>query len=379
MVNGITYPYIKLQIGKGFCGFFCFMFLGKEFKEEIMNRIITLWLILVVSKSFGQSPEPVQIEWNGKMYWRYESVINESYNGPFNYDYGIEMIREFPKDGDWISFYEDDSSKVASVFKVKRGFLDGFSVQYYLNGQKLSEYEFLSGVENGCTRHWSREGVLTYTGCFVIDSSMQYSHMEGEFMSWDSEGNLMYCTNYKGDRLHGKQMSFYKNGQVKEEVVFVEGEKDSIFTMYYPNGQIFKQLEYRRGVFVDSVYKEFYPNGILSGEGQKVDNMRYGKWVFYYEDGEKFAEGEYVIDVLLGHHTGDYDLFASKRGEWKYWYPNGYLKFIATYTNESRKEDWQFFNEFGRSIPFEEFIDSGAVIDDFYYFPGIFKDNSVWE
>lgn len=56
----------------------------------------------------------------------------------------------------------------------------------------------------------------------------------------------------------------------------------------------------------------FYQNGQKQKEGSLHLNKKLGAWIFYYENGQKKAEGFYEDD--------------DKIGEWKYWNEDGSLK-----------------------------------------------------
>ena len=118
-------------------------------------------------KLAAQPVEPIQVEWNEKLYWKYESVDQHN-NTPFKFNYQYDSAGqylywkyEFTRDGDWISFYKEDSTKVASIFHVKDSLLNGLSTQFYLSGKIQSEFEFYNRENNGFVRYWNEAGKLT--------------------------------------------------------------------------------------------------------------------------------------------------------------------------------------------------------------------------
>lgn len=194
----------------------------------------TVILILITVRLIGQliPVEPIQVEWKGERYWKYQSVDQHN-NTPFKFNYQYDSlgqylgwVYEFPRDGEWISFFNKDSTKVASIFHVKDSLLNGKSIQYHLNGQKESEFEFYNRQEIGYTRYWNKEGSLISEEQYEYKD---YGHFQasirvGEWKKWDDEGNLIRIINFQDDELHGQQLEFYINGQIKLEEFYISGE-----------------------------------------------------------------------------------------------------------------------------------------------------------
>lgn len=352
-----------------------------------MKKITVAILILITFKLVGQPVEPIQVEWNGKKYWKYESVDQEN-NTPykFNYQYDssgqyLGWIYEFPRDGEWINFFKEDSTKVASIFNVRDSILNGKSIQYHLSGKVHSEYEFYNRRQVGYVRYWNKEGILAIEHQYKYKDYgyFQSSVRVGEWRDWDDEGNLIRVNRFQDNELHGKQLEFYENGQIKVEEFFDNGERDSILTEYHPNGQIFRQIKYRKGEIIENNPTfEYHPNGQVSGKGNLNQGRKEGLWRYFYDNGEKESEGKYGTYVYPHEHGDIY--FYHKQGVWEYWFPNGKLKAIGTYDDSQiqdlnleddwqiglgvRKEDWKYYDEQGVEISHKEFIKRGFKIID---------------
>ncbi|MBK7243873.1 MAG: hypothetical protein IPH98_08435 [Saprospiraceae bacterium] len=352
-----------------------------------MKKITTLIFILLTIKLVAQPVEPIQVEWNGKLYWKYESVDKHN-NTPFKFNYQYDStgqylgwILEFPREGEWINFYREDSIKVASIFHIKDSLLNGRSTQFHFSGRKQSEYEFYNREENGYVRYWNEEGILTLEHQYEYKD---YGHFQssirvGEWRDWDDQGKLIRVNNFDNDELHGKQIEFYETGQVKIEEFYINGQRDSTLTEYHSNGQIFKQVRYRKGEFIEKNPNiEYHPNGKKRGKGNLEEGRKIGTWTYYYENGQKESEGKYGIYTYEREHGDLY--FYHKQGMWKYYYPNGTLKAYGTYDNIQiqdidfgdipqkglgiRKDDWRYFDENGEAISFQEFDRKGLKIKD---------------
>lgn len=329
----------------------------------------TFFFFLISIFSFSQVAEPTKVVYNDVEYWKYDSV-DEANNTPytfyFMYDIKGQYLGwkyEFPKDGFWISFYKEDSTKVASIFEVNRGLKNGISTQFFLNGKKASEFLFRDNEEIGFVRYWNELGILE-SECFHNDNHK----LEGECKKWNEEGILIESYNYKNGLLNGKQSDFHENGNIKSEEFYLNGKENGIFRFYYPNGQLYKKMIFENGVCVDeNVSFEYNTNGTIRAKGSLKNEKKHGYWKYYYENGNIQGEGNYGI-FLLPHSHG-YELHIVKVGKWKYYYPNGILKSKGSYFSEKetnklnsdkgsmldysvKKNNWIYFDEKGNKIDF---------------------------
>jgi len=87
-------------------------------------------------------------------------------------------------------------------------------INYWENGQKLSEIQYLNGKREGSCKYWHKTGQLMSSGI------------------------------YKNGKLCGPFISYYENGQIESHGIFKYTEfgsysrKDGVWKYYYDNGQI---------------------------------------------------------------------------------------------------------------------------------------------
>ena len=314
--------------------------------------------------------------------------IRDSNNTPYKFNYQYDSTGqylgwkyEFTREGEWISFYKEDSTKVASIFHVKDSLLNGLSTQFYLSGKIQSEFEFYNRENNGFVRYWNEAGKLTLEHQYEY---RDYGHYQssiriGTWRDWDDNGNLIKLRQFENNELHGSQLEFYENGQIKVEEFYKTGERDSTLTKYHSNGQIFKQIRFIQGEFIkENPNYEYHPNGGISGKGNLEQERKEGLWKYYFENGARESEGNYGTYVY-DHDHGDI-IFYHKQGQWKYWHLNGEFKAIGTYNDVQiqdvnfggdpntglgvRSDDWKYYNEQGIEITHEIFIKRGFSIND---------------
>jgi antitoxin component YwqK of YwqJK toxin-antitoxin module len=334
----------------------------------------------------SQPVEPMQIEYFGVKYWKYESVDTMN-NTPFKFYYMYDLNGqylgwqyEFPKDGKWINFYKEDSLKVASIFEIKNALLSGKSVQYYIEGNKQSEYDFLEREQNGFVRYWNKAGTLTLEHEYEIKD---FGHFKsavrvGVWKEWDENGKLIKLQNFTDNELNGVQLEYHENGKIKVEEFYKNGLRDSLLTVYHSNGQIKARTEYQNGVFVPhNPHREFYQSGRISGSGDLTEGRKIGIWAYFYENGNKESEGNYGT-YTYNHEHGDF-YFSVKIGFWRYWYESGKIKAEGRYEGEEiedmtfssdaqaakaiRKSDWRYFDANGKETTLSNFEKEESIND----------------
>lgn len=107
-------------------------------------------------------------------------------------------------------------------------------------------------------------------------------------------------------------VSYYKSGKKKEEGYFKYGIKCGKWVEWYESGQ-------RKSV------KYYDQNGLLNG-----------KWTYWYETGQKWN--------TLVYKDGEIN------GKWTYWYKNGRKWHELTYANGEVEGKWIFWYKNGKVI-----------------------------
>lgn len=90
-----------------------------------------------------------------------------------------------------------------------------------------------------------------------------------------------------------------------------------------------KKFTTKQGRFV-----YYYENGNKQSEGDYVNDKREGRWVFWFENGNKKSEGRVVAENL--------------DGSWVYWYESGEKKAEGNYIRSNKDGDWQYWYKNGR-------------------------------
>lgn len=189
---------------------------------------------------------------------------------------------------------------------------DGYNVFFYPNGQKSSEGYMRDGQPDGYWKTYHENGILKSEGNrkdFLLDSTWRF---------YDEAGELLLLINYKEGMRHGKRITYRENEIIEEN--FEDDIKQGLTTHYYPNGAVFRTINFVNGL-EDGPAKEFaedgrvvmltvYRNGFLVSRERinrlDAQNRKQGNWKFFHENGLVKLEGRYLNDMKNGYFR-EYD------------------------------------------------------------------------
>lgn len=89
-----------------------------------------------------------------------------------------------------------------------------------------------------------------------------------------------------------RQKHYYRNGQLRIDGFFKDGEKDGKWTYYYEDGTLWSEGYFKKGK-IDGKNKSYHPNGKLAVKGSFDEGDRIGKWYYYKDDGSLEKEVDY--------------------------------------------------------------------------------------
>jgi len=92
----------------------------------------------------------------------------------------------------------------------------------------------------------------------------------------------------------GPHVEHYDNGQVKVEGQYRKGERDGLWTAYYPSGLKWSAETYLVGKR-NGPSTSYFENGFMRYHGNYRNDKRYGKWYFYNEEGAVDQEKDFGL------------------------------------------------------------------------------------
>jgi len=102
-------------------------------------------------------------------------------------------------------------------------------IEYWDNGQVLSQIHYLDGKRDGSCRHWYKNGQLMNEGFYINGK------MIGTFISYYENGQTQNHGNYKYtesgvySRKDGVWKYYYDNGQIQSESIIKDGVEELKF------------------------------------------------------------------------------------------------------------------------------------------------------
>ena len=106
------------------------------------------------------------------------------------------------------------SSEVANEKLV-----NGVKTEYYQDGTKKEECEYLEGKKNGIFKNWYPNGQLEREGMMVND------RWSGEYWEWYDNGKVRVSGRYLEGKRDGEWLFFSEEGNSLPPVLFEKGEE----------------------------------------------------------------------------------------------------------------------------------------------------------
>lgn len=215
----------------------------------------------------------------------------------------------------------------------------------------------------------------------------------GVWLVTDANSKNLFSVELNKDVPNGKALWWYANGKKRREIDFTSGTVNGHWSEWTEDGQQTRDDRYIDGCRLAEVTAT-YPSGAKSAEGVylyskddvKVDvewwtglmeveaaegngkALKQGKWQFWYEDGEKRYDAEYLDDKPVGQHVwwhangqketeGRYE-DGEPVGQWQYWHDSGLLSAQGEFVHGKKAGRWLRWNEDGRLV---DNIDYGPV------------------
>ena len=279
---------------------------------------------------------------NGNISTQFE-ILYEYKHGKYinNYFSGKHyLVGEYfhgERNGDWIWYFEN--GKVKSKGTYIHGTKVGEWVDYFKNGKINKSQTFDDGYKVGKEKTFNKNGILTQTRDFNLDK------LDGEVMFYSEDGQLQVVRHYNFGRLIG--YSYLGTDGNRIEMIPIENETAKIVG-HFKNGKVSREFEMKNGDF-DGNYNEYYSTGQLYEQQVYVNDERQGLYQVFYPNGKIMEEGNY--------ENGE------ANGVYKKYYSTGKIKEEITYINDVRHGETKFYNSAGKLVKVKTYVD-GEVISE---------------
>lgn len=256
-------------------------------------------------------------------------------------------------------------------------------------GRALGGGEYLNGRrEGGWTRTYYKgvgfEGEQYEDFTRPFTSQVPYSNglLNGEWLMTDADGRIMHQFPLVNGRLHGVAVLWYPNGQkraeetyqagvvdgesrewaedgdVREKIVYLKGRR-----MQAPEVRMVKGKKYSKGAYLLPKKKvirinDWWTAAITESETGEGQPAKHGEWTWWYDNGKKRSEGEYVDNRPHGMHrawhengnpslVGEFDK-GTPLGKHEKWYANGQVAMRGEFITGRRNGVWTWWYDSGQ-------------------------------
>ncbi|RTL60329.1 MAG: hypothetical protein EKK37_05690 [Sphingobacteriales bacterium] len=297
---------------------------------------------------------------------------------------------------DEIFFYANGSVNEKNSYAD--GQLNGPSVNYYLNGKKYVELNYINGEKDGYYKSYYQHDQLKSEGWYKEGKA------QGKWIYYDELGNITSVLNYLNDDTHGYRYDYYPGNKPDLEqriykgtleeltqydstgkafnhiffpkasgnyiLLYPDGKKyaeskivndnfDGAFTYFYPDGSIKSVQFYKKGM-EDSIYRAYNYGGKPATEGQFKAGKKTGTWKYYNTRGMLVLSEQYINGELNGEKISyEYDgrkyhvtMYKDdkKEGPATIYDENGKAAYIITY-KENLPVSYAYYNKNEQLVP----------------------------
>lgn len=159
---------------------------------------------------------------------------------------------------------------------------------------------------------------------------------------------------------NGKIVYYHESGSPKIEIDVVNGLYNGESKVYSEDGKLISIENYLQGELLKT--NSFFPNGVLEEEGVYLENNQQWEVITYFSDGSKKSEGKWNRD-------------RTKIGEWKYFNNNGNINTKEIYLNDGSLSERinlfkdgtiqqrEYFKQRKDRVKIEKYNNNGNIIE----------------
>jgi len=259
----------------------------------------------------------------------YKTDFDETGDGIiYGYWNGIKIIKSECKNKKCNGVYEyyHENGKLAREGIYKDDYGNGLFIDYYETGIKHRECIHKNGLPYGNFIEYFNDGTKWEEGQYIDGKR------EGLWICW-SDDKKTSENEFKNGLEHGKTILY--NGDVdykfkKYEVDNVNGEQTGKWIRYYDNGQKMEELDKKNGLCHGREVR-WFENGLVSFECEYKNGKKDGKCTSWYDNGNKKEEIDYKDNKI----HGEYICYCM--------YPRGQIFSIISYKNDKLDGESKYF------------------------------------
>jgi len=182
------------------------------------------------------------------------------------------------KQGPWVKKYPNGKVMYEGTFKDDKPV--GLFKRYTREGILLSELTYSDKKDEAMAVFFYSDGVKAAEGLYVARKK------EGLWKFWSATQPpyLISEEYYHDDLRHGLSTKYYPDSTLAEKITWDSGNRTGEWLQYYPDGSVCLRTEYLSGK-LEGPFSYYHPNGKLYYEGAYREDLKYGDWMIFNEDG----------------------------------------------------------------------------------------------
>lgn len=207
--------------------------------------------------------------------------------------------REYAPDGTIENSYIfKNGIMIGEGIVTEKGERDGFWKEYYDSGRLRAEGEYNKDTKTGPWKYYYENGTLSQEGTYNSEGNP-----EGEWRWYYENGALLREEYYYLGKLDGLMVDYDENGEVLAQGEFIEGLEEGDWFFEYGDARI--EGSYSEGMRNGEWKYYWVPPGygaekVLRFQGRFIDDNPHGRHVYYWDNGKRKDEGEYVMGLKEG-------------------------------------------------------------------------------
>jgi uncharacterized protein len=286
--------------------------------------------------------------------------------------------RNYTNHGSWTMW--DPAGAMVGKGEYWFGKRHGKWTRWHLDNEQPSD---LPGTEVKEVKAFAGEEFQGFMKPFVSEATFIDGKLVGKWTMSDDENRTIMSLEFDQDRLHGKATYWYPNGEKRREVDYKNGLIDGEYLEWDDSGELARKDTYIEGrrhaeavknydsgeLMAEGWYlyardqgdiKADWWNGLISFTAAPKDGRdeKHSKWTFYFRDGGKKFEGEFVRDVPVGMHVWWYEngqkevegqfVDGKRENRWTFWHLNGQKRAEGAFLAGQQTGQWMKWGEDGR-------------------------------
>jgi len=120
----------------------------------------------------------------------------------------------------------------------------------------------------------------------------------GTWRYWYEDGSRAQEVRYVNNVFDGLEIEWFENGQKKSEVTWSKGALHGVWVTWYPNGQKEGEVVYTQGK-KNGCETMWYENGQMYSKGQWKNGVQEGFWIAWEATGKKKWQGNYNTGEMV--------------------------------------------------------------------------------